>query len=191
MDVEGEIFNLKNLTSSDSATYKCVGKNELGSKSIEYLVNVLEAAKVNSISSETRLVLGKDMTAFLSCKVRGNPLPVVAWIHNGKALASTSKLNVDKMFAGLRNDDSGVSLPSNPFHVGKTKSILHKIGKDGFKLDLVFEKIHKNIAGKYSCYTFNAVGQDEKDTQVLVYGLWEEIWKNTILSFTADFGALL
>lgn len=190
LNYEGEILNLTNLTSSESATYKCLGKNELGSKAIEYLVNVLETAQVNSISPEIKLILDKDKSATLSCTVRGNPMPVVAWIHNGKALASTSKLNIQKMFAQLTDGKSGISLPKNPFQVS-IHSNLHKIGIDGLQLDLVFEKIHNNVAGKYSCYTFNAVGQDEKNTQVLVYGLWKEVWKKTILSFTADFGAIL
>lgn len=172
-DEAEDFLEIKNVSLSDDGTYKCIGKNSMGTEKIEYFISILEPANILMLKGD--IINNESWT--LSCVAKGNPIPVVSWINNGKILSSTSRLKVEKM---LSNHDSatvyfngygnGISY-LDPFNISSSKEKFHSqlsmISKNTLKLDLVFKKKDHSVTGKYNCMTYNALGRDEKTMEIL------------------------
>lgn len=115
----------------------------------------------------------------ISCIARGTPIPVLSIIFEGKVLSTTSRLNMAKIFETQNltpiyfyKQGNGVTL-LDPFQLFSwnlnSYSQLTKIDKNSFKLDLILNKLDKEVAGKYQCVTYNAIGRDEKSVMVNIF----------------------
>lgn len=163
---------------ADDGVYKCIGKNSWGKESLEYHVSVMDAAKVIRAEEEATTTRNNENSVRLSCTVKGNPLPVVSWISNGHILSTTSKLNLEKLFATVAGsvvhfNGYGNSISYlDPFQLKKASdkfySQLTKLDEKSIKLEIVFRDRSPSVAGGYNCYAYNALGRDEKKVDVRV-----------------------
>ena len=172
-DEAEEFLEIKNVTLADDGTYKCIGKNSMGTEKIEYFISILEPANILLLKGD----IINDESWTLSCVAKGNPIPVVSWINNGKILSSTSRLKVQKMLSNhesatvyFNGYGNGISY-LDPFNISSSKEKFHSqlsmISKNTLKLDLVFKKKDFSVTGKYNCMTYNALGRDEKTMEIL------------------------
>lgn len=179
MDDETEDhLEIQRLTLDDDGTYKCIGKNSWGREIIIFNVSVMEAAKIVKAEEEQK-ILRNENSMKLSCTVRGNPMPVISWISNGHILSTTSKLNLEKLFATVQdsviyfNGFGSTITYLDPFKLKKLSekfySQLTKLNEKSLKLDVIFKDRSLKVAGKYQCYAYNALGRDEKNINVKVY----------------------
>lgn len=176
-DETDSLLELEKLSLENDGTYKCIAKNEWGREDLVFNVSVMESANVLQAVEEQNLPRNENSMK-LSCTVRGNPLPVVSWISNGHILSTTSKLNLEKLFATV--DDSTIFFNGfgntitylNPFMLKKSKekfySQLTKVNEKSLKFDVLFKDRDK-FAGNYQCYAFNALGADKRNVEVKIY----------------------
>lgn len=190
-------MEIKRLSINDDGTYKCIGKNSWGRESIEFNVSIMRAAKIITAEEEQK-VTRNEISMKLSCQVQGNPLPVVSWILNGHVLSTTSKLNLDKLFSTVQDsivhfNGFGNSITYlDPFRLKISKdkfySQLTKLSGNSLQLDIVFKDRSLKEAGNYQCYTYNALGRDEKIVEIKVYekpfvnaNQMEQLYDNEVL----------
>lgn len=163
---------------SDQGKYRCIGRNELGSAKIDYILDVYEPAQILRAVEEER-TSKEDESVKLSCTVRANPLPIVSWTFNGHIYTTTSRVKVDEVF--INSTDNIVYFDSfgnginylDPFKLHQSSekyySKLTKIDLKTLKLDIIY-KNPKDILHlrQFNCYTFNALGRDEKSVNIKV-----------------------
>lgn len=107
-------------------------------------------------------------------------MPVVSWIHNGRVLSSTSRLNMAKIFNNrsdtvLNFDGHGNAINFlNPFQLTnfhpKIYAQLAKVDENTLKLNLVLNNLNKDSEGEYICATYNYMGRFEKRIKVRIFG---------------------
>lgn len=178
LDDETDSFlELRKLSLESDGIYKCIAKNAWGREVLEFHVSMLDKATILQAAEEQK-ISRNDESMKLSCTVRGNPLPVVSWITNGHILSTTSKLNLEKLFATV--NDSAIYFSGygnsisylDPFSLKKSKEKFHskltKLSEHSLKLDVVFKERNTKVSGNYDCYAYNALGRDNKKVEVKV-----------------------
>ncbi|XP_070504621.1 hemicentin-2-like [Chironomus tepperi] len=163
---------------SDQGKYTCIGRNELGSAKINYILDVYEPAQILRAVEEER-ISKDDKSVKLSCTVRANPLPIVSWTFNGHIYTTTSRVKIDEVFTNLTGNvvyfdkfGNGINF-LDPFKLStsseKYYSMLTKIDSKTLKLDMIYKNpkdlLHQR---QFNCYTFNALGRDEKSVNINV-----------------------
>lgn len=138
----------------------------------------MRGAKIVKAEEEQKVTRNENSMK-LSCIVQGNPLPVISWILNGHILSTTSKLNLAKLFTTIQDSTVHFNGYGNaityldPLLLKKSKdkfySQLTKLSESSLKLDIVFKDRSLKQAGIYQCYSYNALGRDEKAVEVKVY----------------------
>lgn len=176
-DKTDDHLEIDELKVTDNGVYRCLAKNKIGSVKIDFHINIFESAQI-TIAEEDKFSQTTDGFLKLSCTSRGSPLPIVSWIMNGHILSSTSKLNIEKLFKTVHDnvvyfDGFGNEINYlNPFNIKLSKqkvfSQLTMIDSKTLKLDLIFKNREKLSTSKYVCYSFNALGRDEKSVEVIV-----------------------
>uniref|UniRef100_A0AC34Q1K0 Ig-like domain-containing protein n=1 Tax=Panagrolaimus sp. JU765 TaxID=591449 RepID=A0AC34Q1K0_9BILA len=79
LNVTGSSLSLPNLSVADDTKYTCEARNEAGSASADYVVDVLIKPRIRDVGTEIRVVEGEK--ARLECKADGNPPPTVQWLR--------------------------------------------------------------------------------------------------------------
>jgi hypothetical protein len=173
-DESDDHMEIENLNAMSDGTYRCLAKNRYGSAKIDYKISTFESAKILKAEEEQR----NDNSIKLSCVGRGNPLPIISWIVNGHIMTTTSKLNIDKLFSTVHDDaiyfdgfGNGINY-LDPFKIQLSKqkfySQLKRVDSKTLQLDMVFKNRERLQSTKYNCYSFNALGRDEKTVDVSV-----------------------
>lgn len=120
-----------------------------------------------------------DDSLHLSCTSRANPTPVISWVLNGYVMTTTSKLNIEKIFKASNQGNviyfdgygNGITY-LDPFEVKLSKqkfySQLTRIDAKTLKLEMVFKNREKLQNTKFTCYSFNALGRDEKSIEITI-----------------------
>lgn len=155
---------LEQVKSSDYGFYKCIGTNKWGSEEKNFHINILGPAEV----VEIKKVYGDRI--ILSCKVRGNPLPRVTWIKNGKIISTSSQLNLNNLFMGMQSKYIHFTDHGRGFKfLDETKLLMNEDGIysklmmtsfNTIQLDITFTT-NEESKGKYECFTMNQKGIDE------------------------------
>ena len=84
LDVGGQQLTLPNLTVSDATKYTCEAKNEAGTASADYVVDVFVKPRIRIAETDIRVIEGDR--GRLECKADGNPLPTVQWLRGGRPI---------------------------------------------------------------------------------------------------------
>lgn len=138
-----------------------------------------ESARILNVHDVKKFSRNDDSLQ-LSCTSRGNPTPIITWTSSdGHVMTTTSKLNVEKIFKALSQgnviyfDGYGNGIPYlDPFEVKLTKqkfySQLTRIDEKTLQLEMVFKNRERLQNTKFTCYSFNALGRDEKSIDVTI-----------------------
>jgi hemicentin len=177
-DETDDHLEIDNLKITDDGIYRCLAKNKFGSAKLEFSVNIYEPARILMAQEELN-TRRHDDSVKLSCISRGNPLPIISWILNGHIMTSTSKLNIEKLFKTVNDDviyfdgfGNGVNyLDAFNIKLSKQKfySQLTRIDSKTLKLDMIFKSRDKLQSNKYNCYSYNALGKDEKSVNLVIH----------------------
>ncbi|KAG5680582.1 hypothetical protein PVAND_010079 [Polypedilum vanderplanki] len=177
-DESDDHLQIDNLDVSHDGKYRCIAKNRHGSAKIDFIISIYEPAKIIKAEEDHIAQRNDQLPLKLSCISRGHPLPIISWILNGHIMSTTSKLNIEKLFKTI-NDESiyfdGYGNAINyldPFrvHLSKQKfySQLTRIDSKTLKLDIVYKNREHLQSTKFNCYSFNALGRDERSVEVSV-----------------------
>jgi hypothetical protein len=173
-DVIDDNLVIEKLESSNKGDYRCIGRNKFGSAKLDFSIDIYEPAKIIQSMEED-----ENGNVALTCTVRGFPLPVVSWTSNGHVLTTTSKLDVTSTFKTSKDDviyfdgfGNGIS-HQNPFKINqksdKINVKLTKVDSKTLKLDICLNKSRSFLHLKqFRCYSFNALGHDEKTIEIVV-----------------------
>lgn len=164
MNATGKYLMFPSLTSNDDSDFNCIATNKWGKKELKFELHVESAPRI------LKLDRGTKNERKLICVVHGNPMPIVEWLKNGKIISTTARMDLDKLFLGLKEkviqfkdhgrgmkfigatDDNGQKFPF--------RSKLTKVNRNTLKLELIFGENYQSY--KYKCITFNAHGSDER-----------------------------
>lgn len=178
MDDEADDYlEIDSLESKHDGTYRCLAKNKFGSTKIEFHIDMYAGAKI-LFAGEDEIIQRNDHSLKLSCLSSGNPLPIISWTLNGHIVTTTSKLNVEKLFKTVHDDviyfdgfGNGINY-LDPFKIKLTKqkfySQLTRVDSKTLKLEMIFKNREKLHSSKFTCYSFNALGRDEKSVEITV-----------------------
>ncbi|XP_034025662.1 LOW QUALITY PROTEIN: hemicentin-1 [Thalassophryne amazonica] len=101
---------IENVTLSDAGTYMCVAENSVGSVRVLSFVRVREPPVLKGEAHMSQTVL-QGGTVLLDCPVHGDPSPVLRWLHNGKSLLHSHRMqtlhNGSLVIYSFRAEDGG------------------------------------------------------------------------------------
>uniref|UniRef100_A0A914ZCP1 Ig-like domain-containing protein n=1 Tax=Panagrolaimus superbus TaxID=310955 RepID=A0A914ZCP1_9BILA len=84
LEAMGSQLHLQNLTVSDATKFSCEAKNEAGTASADYVVDVFVKPRIRIQQSDIRVIEGER--ARMECKVDGNPPPTIQWLRGGRPI---------------------------------------------------------------------------------------------------------
>ncbi|XP_070501615.1 hemicentin-1-like [Chironomus tepperi] len=191
-DILDDSIVIDQLTMSDKGTYRCIGRNKFGSTKLDFTIDIYEPAQIIQSTEED-----ENGNVALSCITKGYPLPVVSWTTNGHVLTSTSKLDITSTFKSSNDDviyfdgfGNGIS-HQNPFKINHFNdnglAKLTKIDSRTLRLDISLHKSRQFLHLKqFRCYSFNALGHDEKTVEIVVKQKPHNIQKNQLKEYNIE-----
>ncbi|CAB1319698.1 unnamed protein product, partial [Coregonus sp. 'balchen'] len=81
----------ENVTMSDAGTYVCLAENSVGTIRALSFVRIREPPVLKG-EARTSQTVAQGGTAMLDCPVHGNPSPVLRWLHDGRPLLRSLRL---------------------------------------------------------------------------------------------------
>ncbi|KIH57646.1 immunoglobulin I-set domain protein [Ancylostoma duodenale] len=87
-EVQGGRLTVPHATASDAGRYTCTARNEAGSVSADFAVDVFSRPRFKDIKTEVQVIDGDR--ARLECKVEGHPAPTVRWLRGGRPIEDMS-----------------------------------------------------------------------------------------------------
>ncbi|GBP58825.1 Roundabout homolog 2 [Eumeta japonica] len=107
----GGLLRLRGLRREDSAHLVCWLNNTVGGEAVHYSIAVTEPIAVRMIPEVLQTEINADAT--VECKISGHPVDVVYWVHDGKTLTHSDRVQTLEEgrrlhIKNLRREDDGI-----------------------------------------------------------------------------------
>ena len=151
LNTSGNSLTLSNLTVSDATKYTCEARNEAGSTSADYVVDVFVKPKIREYQKEIRVIEGEK--ARLECKADGNPVPTIQWLRGGRKITDMnnfllSPLGESLMILKAKTTDAGGYSCLAKNSAGETEGLFTVVVLTAPYLNEAIDQNPKVITGK-------------------------------------------
>ncbi|KAJ8705978.1 hypothetical protein PYW07_010755 [Mythimna separata] len=159
--VNGKNLRIRDTEIEDSAVFRCKTMHESASVYVEHTLLVLQKPIIRSTSATNGGNVAEGSDLVLTCNITASPVPSVVW--------SVSK----------RDQNRNLNEKDAEFHV------------NGTLYSVFIKNVKRENTGKYLCYAFNKVGQDQTEIDVVVTGKPQVHVPKTIVNSDLQIEAVL